>query len=350
MNRTIGRRRDETDHGSPPRSHWMRRARSGVREARRDPDSTEPATTTLGRPTLATRRPHRQPEPYVGRRASSARCLDAPEMVRPVAGSAAIPLMIRRYVAVERGTPRWRDGSAPGRGRTARAPRAGSARGRHRPVRTVVVHRAGGQRQDDDARRAGGLADRDRDAGRVDPGDHLQQAGCGRDDRAARCGRRRRSASEPGVVRVRTFHALGREILARRGCRGRSARRPRGHPGRGGAVGRRGRAPAARHRRSRGSRWSSASRRRTSPPTPTPARLARAFVAYEAAVAATRRPRLRRPHPAGDRGPRGRPDPAGALARAVSRAPGRRGAGRRPGPAPTRPPARRSGQPHLPGR
>ena len=72
----------------------------------------------------------------------------------------------------------------------SRPPRARPARRRDRATRTVAVHRAGRQRQDHDARGARRLAHRDGDAARRDPGDHLQQARGGRDDRAARCGRR----------------------------------------------------------------------------------------------------------------------------------------------------------------
>ena len=108
----------------------------------------------------------------------------------------------------------------------ARPSRARPARRRDRPARSVAVHRAGGQRQDHDARRPRRLADRDGDAARRDPGDHLQQAGRGRDDRAARCGRgaargRARRRPRPDVPR-----AGARDPARRR--RRRSSRSPTG--------------------------------------------------------------------------------------------------------------------------
>ena len=85
------------------------------------------------------------------------------------------------------------------------------------PPGPVLCVAPAGQRQDDDARRpdrvAAGLGC---SATRPDRGDHLQQAGRSRARRAAGGGAR---ATRPGgvpssgAVRVRTFHALGLEIL-----------------------------------------------------------------------------------------------------------------------------------------
>ena len=138
----------------------------------------------------------------------------------------------------------------------------------------------------------------------------------------------------PGAVRVRTFHALGREILRDAGVAvepmaDRAAVLAEVAP-----VGGRGRRCCGSTPSSRGSRSSSASRPTTSRPIPDAGPVARAFVAYEARRRGDRRARLRRPHPARDRRPRARPGAAGALARTVPGAPRRRGPGRRSRPAP----------------
>ena len=165
------------------------------------------------------------------------------------------------------------------------SPGAGSAGRGHGAARPDPVHRAGRLRQDDDARRACRLADRDRDAGRRDPGDHLQQAGRGRDDRAPRCGRgaagrRPRRGPRPDVPRPGPRDP--------RRCRGRggSARRSRGDPDgdrRRGPTRRRG---SAWTRSSRGSRSSFGSTRREVAADPDAGPIARAFVDYERALAA----------------------------------------------------------------
>ena len=120
----------------------------------------------------------------------------------------------------------------------------------------------------------------------TDRRDHLQQAR----RRGARgaAGRRRwrRWASPPRTVRVRTFHALGREILRDAGAAVGAARGPRGDR-RGALAGRhRGRARSARH----GVLAAQARPRRRRRPTvaadPEAGPIARAFVAYEAAIAA----------------------------------------------------------------
>ena len=114
----------------------------------------------------------------------------------------------------------------------------------------------------------------------------------------------------PGAVRVRTFHALGPRDPARRRRRRRAAGRPRGGPGRGRAVGRRGRRCSGSTRVDLAAQGRARRRRpTTSPPTRTPGRSPARSSPTSAAVAATRRARLRRPHPARDRA-RSRRDPA----------------------------------------
>ncbi len=242
------------------------------------------------------------------------------------------------------------DGAIHAGGRRAPGPpRARSARGRHGPARTVAVHRAGGQWQDDDARRAGRLADRHRDAARGDPGDHLQQAGRRRDDRAAR--RRRRAAR--GGDRARSACARstpwGARSCATRACR--SSRSSTARPS----------WPRSRHgptrpracgstRSSRGSRSSSGVAAADVAADPDAGPMARAFVAYEAAVAAIGGLDFDDLILRAIATARGRPGPAGPLARAVPRTPGRRGPGRRPRTAPSRPAAGGPGEPDLPRR
>ena len=158
-----------------------------------------------------------------------------------------------------------------------------------------------------------------------------------------------RSASRREASRVRTFHALGREILRdagaavepladrdavlRRvapGCRRRrtDAARHRDLAAEAGAGrnGRRGRGGPGRRAHGSSVRRIRARRRRD------------------------RRPRLRRPRPAGDRRAVDRRVAPRALARALPRAARRRGPGRRPGAAPARPAARGARQPDLPRR
>ena len=90
-----------------------------------------------------------------------------------------------------------RHGPPSGRRRAARPARPRPARGGDRAAGPSLCIAPAGSRQDDDARRPGRLADRDRDAARGDPGDHLQQARGGRDDRAARCRRRAARGRRP---------------------------------------------------------------------------------------------------------------------------------------------------------
>ena len=142
----------------------------------------------------------------------------------------------------------------------------------------------------------------------------------------------------PGAVRVRTFHALGREILRDAGVAvepmaDRAAVLAEVAPWADEADLLRLDTVISRLKVELG----------VSPADvaadPEAGPLARAFVAYEAAVAATRRARLRRPDPSFDRPARERPVVARALARPVPGAPGRRGPGRRPRPAPPGPAA-----------
>ena len=154
----------------------------------------------------------------------------------------------------------------------------------------------------------------------------------------------------PGAVRVRTFHALGREILRDAGVAvepmaDRAAVLAAVAPWADEAdllrldtvdLAAQGRARRLGRRRRRRSRGRARSRARSSPTRPR--------------VAATRRPRLRRPDPARDRPARERPGPARALARPVPGAPRRRGPGRRSCPAPPGAAAGRAGQPDLPRR
>ena len=109
-----------------------------------------------------------------------------------------------------------------------------------------------------------------------------------------------RSASRPGSVRVRTFHALGREILRDAGAAGRAARRSRRDPSPSPPGRRRRRTGAARHRvlaveagpGRHGRRGRGRPRRRAD----------RAGVrGVRARPRRDRRPRLRRPRPAGAR-------------------------------------------------
>ena len=147
------------------------------------------------------------------------------------------------------------------------------------------MRRARGQRQDDDARRARGLAGRD---GGPTRGDHRVAF----NKRAAEeLTARLDAALEPlgvalGAVRVRTFHALGRELLAEpasRSSRSSTATSCCGARARagplliGGGSTSRSRDSSS-HRRRRG---------REVAADPTPGPVARAFIAYEAAVAAT---------------------------------------------------------------
>ena len=113
----------------------------------------------------------------------------------------------------------WTSGPASVGRRAARPVGAGPAGGGHRPARAGAVRRSGGQRQDDDARGSHRLADRHGRRSRDGRGHHVQQASGGRAPASGSTRRSSRSAIAPGAVRVRTFHALGLEIL-------RSAGRP----------------------------------------------------------------------------------------------------------------------------
>ena len=149
---------------------------------------------------------------------------------------------------------------------------------------------------------------------------------------------------EAGAVRVRTFHALGLEILRDAGApmgelvdRAAVLARSRAVGRRDGAgrAGRRRLAPEGRARRDR-RRGRRRSRRR--PDRPGLRRL-------RGCRLGSGRARLRRPRPPGDRAARERPCPARSLARAVRPPARRRGPGRRPGATPARAPPGRAGQP-----
>ena len=155
----------------------------------------------------------------------------------------------------------------------------------------------------------------------------------------------------PGAVRVRTFHALGREILRDAGGRGRAAGRSRGGPAASRPGGRRGRRGSASTRvisRLKLELRVDAARRRADPDA---GPIARAFVDYERAVAATRR-RSTSTTSSSARSGASRPTRpcwrAGARrCRASAR---RRGPGRRPRAARPGAPARGPGEPDLPRR
>ena len=169
-----------------------------------------------------------------------------------------------------------------------------------RPGPSLCIAPAGSG-QDDDPRRAGRLADRDRDAARGDPRDHLQQAGGRRDDRAAgrgrgAAGRARRRRPGPDVPCARPRDPARRR--RRRGADG----RPAGRPAERGALGRRGRPASTRHgglpAQGRAGRLRGRRRRRPR------GRPGRARVrGLRSGRRGERRARLRRPDPARDRAP-----------------------------------------------
>ncbi len=106
-----------------------------------------------------------------------------------------------------------RTSPAPRRRRAARPARPGPARRRHGAPGACALHRAGRERQDDDPGRPGGLArghaGPTRRRSRRSPSTRVPPRSCGSGWRP----RSSRSASPPDAVRVRTFHALGLEIL-----------------------------------------------------------------------------------------------------------------------------------------
>ena len=98
------------------------------------------------------------------------------------------------------------------------------------PPGPLLVRRSGRQRQDDDARGpVAWLVDGGARSG-LDHARHLQQARGRGADRAARRRARTARLRQPGAVRVRTFHALGREILLDAGVAIEPLHRPRRAP------------------------------------------------------------------------------------------------------------------------
>ena len=175
-------------------------------------------------------------------------------------------------------------GCASGEGRTAHSPGV-DASVRRRPARPTgarpagrgdratgarSVRRAGGQRQDDDARRAHRVARRRGSSDRRDRGHHVQQAGRGRARATARCragaARRRAPGARPGPDVPRP----GPRDPARRRRRRRAAARSRRPSFAGSRPDVDAADVASSTPRSRGSSSSSASRPPTSRPIPTP--------------------------------------------------------------------------------
>ena len=202
------------------------------------------------------------------------------------------------------------------------------------PAGPVLVRRAGGQRQDHDARRADRLADRDRrrsgDGSPRSPSTSAPR----RSWPSGSMPRWRRSASSRAPSGSGPSMRSGREVLRDAGRAGRAARRSRGPPAR--ALGRRDEAERGRLDTafSRLKLDFGVDRRGRSPriPRPDPSR-ARSWPTRRA-LAATRRSRLRRPRPRAPRRARDGHRPARPLARPCAPPARRRGPGRRPGAAP----------------
>ena len=122
-------------------------------------------------------------------------------MTRPMTGS-----MTGRRMMATRGPPSRRR-------RPARPPDTGPASRRDGAARPGPVPRPGRQRQDDDPRRPDRLARRDRGAARSGSPRSPSTSGPPTSSSNGSTRRSTRSVSAAGAVRIRTFHALGREIL-----------------------------------------------------------------------------------------------------------------------------------------
>ena len=162
--------------------------------------------------------------------------------------------------------------------------------------------------------------------------------------------RLRRSASAPGAVRVRTFHALGLRDPARRRAAGRAARRSDAVLRRGRAGRRAAPAGGASTPRSRGSSSTSASTADGGRGRPRGRARRAGLRGLRGGARRARRARLRRPGRARAATARGTTGLLAPLARGVRPPARRRGPGRRPGPAPPGAAPRRPGEPDLPRR
>ena len=266
----------------------------------------------------------------------------------------AVPVHAGTTVALTGGCSDRRPDSArmsASRGRRpARPPDARPARGGDRAARSGPVRRAGRLGQDDDPGRPHRLARRRGCRPRTRSRRSRSTSVRPRSSASGWSGASNRSASSRASVRVRTFHALGREILRDAGVDVHDLVDRATHPGRGRARAPAARTSAATTRRSRGSSWSSRVDPRDVAADPAAGPVAQAFVRYEAALAArgaldfddlVRRALDRLGADAAT---------AGALAGSLPSPARRRGPGRRPEPARTGPPPRGAGEPGLPRR
>ena len=246
--------------------------------------------------------------------------------------------------AGQRLRPEWSDGSRRTRGpfparagaRAPRPSRPGPASGGDRASGAGPLRRPGGERQDDHAGGPRGLARRDRRRPLHDRRHHVQHTRRRRAARSHPAGPRAARIARGDAVRVRTFHALGLEILRDAGrpptlvARDRMLRSVL--PGADAAARRRLDDAFSRLKLDLGVTAEEVAT------DPAPGPVAAAFVAYERALAAAGAIDFDDLVAGSPPGARGRPGPPGALADAVRAPPRRRGPGRRPKPASTGPP------------